>query len=158
MTLVPIAVIGLIGALSLAPMAQSDSAAAAFARQLADRSPKHDGAPLRTYALLDLDKNGHFEVLECVSAFEATPGFLNVELEAAFEWINVYAFGEGGFKDRTASYHQFLTRRKEHYLFWLRVIESPAVLSPDSRSLVEANREKFRTILRGYIKRIETSQ
>ncbi len=157
MTFAAAAVISLMGALSLAPMAQPDSAAAAagFVRQLAAKSPEHDGVPLRKYILQDLDNDGRFEVLEYVSAFEATPGFMNVELEDAFEWINIYAPGEGGFRERTSSYRGFLAQRKEHYQFWLRVIESPAVLSADSRSLVEANKEKFRTLLRGYIQKID---
>jgi predicted dienelactone hydrolase len=143
-----------------APTVPSDSGAVAtaFARQLAARSPKHDGVPLRTYVLQDLDNDAQFEVLEYVSAFEDAPGFMNVEMKGAFEWVNIYAHGEGGFRERTASHRWFLTQRKEHYLFWLRVIASPAVLSADSRGLVEANKERFRAILGDYLRRIQALQ
>lgn len=155
-----IGVLTLVGTMSLASTAPSDSAAGAadFAQQLAARSPRHDGVPLRTYVLQDLDNDARFEVLEYVSAFEDAPGFMNVELNSAFEWVNVYARGEGGFRERTASYRWFLTQRKAHYLFWLRVIESPAVLNADSRALVEANKERFRAILQEYLRRIQALQ
>ena len=147
----------LLGAISLAIPAPPDSAslAAAFAGQLAARSPEHDGVPLRTYVLQDIDHDNQFEVLEYVSAFENSPGLMNVELKGAFEWVNVYAFDGGGFRERTASLRWFLTERKEHYQFWLRVLELPAALNADSRGLVEANKAKFRSTLRDYLRRIQ---
>ncbi len=155
--MVPVGFIMLVPAMLLSPTVASDSAglAAAFVSQLAAQSPEHDGVPLRTYVLRDLDHDGQFEVLEYVSAFEDSPGFMNVELNSAFEWVNIYALHEGKYRERTGSFDWFLTERKEHYQFWLRVLESPVALSADSRALVRANGTRFRSILRDYLRRIE---
>ena len=159
MATVIVALLGLVVA-PPAPAAPPDSAAVSvvFAHELAARSPTHDGAPLRRYVLQDLDNDARFEVLEYVSAFEDAPGFMNVELGGAFEWVNVHALGDNGFEERTAAYRGFLMQRKELYLFWLRVLKSPDVLSADSRGLVAANKEKFLVILRDYLRRIEALQ
>lgn len=160
MPLVTLGFINLVAATSLTSAAPPDSAAlaATFANQLAARSPDHDGVPLRTYVLRDLDHDGQFEVLEYVSTFEDSPGFINVELNGAFEWVNIYGLEKGVYRERTGSFRSFLMERKEHYRFWLRILEAPAALNPDSRSLVEANKGKFRSILRGYLRRIEELQ
>ena len=129
-----------------------------IAQELSARSPRHDGVPLRTYVLQDLDHDGRFEILEYVSAFENTPGFMNAELNGAFEWINVYAHGGEGFTERTAAFAAFLMQRRARYLFWIRVLQSSDVLSADSRGLVEANREDFLAILHDYLRRIEAMQ
>ena len=111
--------------------------------------------PLRNYVLQDIDHDRKFEVLEYISAFEDSPGFMNVELQGAFEWITIYTFDKTGYRERTASFHWFLEERKAHYQFWLRVLDSPAALSAESRSLVEANKTRFRAILRDYLRRIQ---
>jgi len=129
--------------------------AAAFAAELSRLSPLHENVPLRTYAIRDLDHDGRYEVLETVSAFESAPGFLNVEIATAFEWVHVYRCKDGKFTEDTRSFRWFLSERKAHYEFWRRVLDAPSVLSPDSRSLVEANRTDFRRILDMYLKRIE---
>lgn len=146
--------------MSAVSAASSDSAslAAAFARQLAAQSPVHDGVPLRAYVLRDLDNDGLFEVLEYVSAFESTPGFMNVELNGAFEWVNIYVLDKGGYRMRTGSFRRFLTERREHYQFWLRVLESPAALTADSRTLVKANAAKFRSVLIDYLRKLQELQ
>ena len=133
----------------------SADAAAAFAAELSRLSPLHENVPLRTYAIRDLDHDGRYEVLETVSAFESAPGFLNVEIATAFEWVHVYRCKDGKFTEDTRSFRWFLSERKAHYEFWRRVLDAPSVLSPDSRSLVEANRTDFRRILDMYLKRIE---
>ena len=129
--------------------------AAAFAAELSRLSPLHENVPLRTYAIRDLDHDGRYEVLETVAAFESAPGFLNVEIATAFEWVHVYRCKDGKFSEDTRSFRWFLSERKVHYEFWRRVLDAPSVLSPDSRSLVEANRTDFRRILDMYLKRIE---
>lgn len=145
---------------SVSAAASSDlaSLAAAFARQLTVQSPVHDGVPLRVYVLRDLDNDGLFEVLEYVSAFENTPGFMNVELNGAFEWVNIYVLDKGGYHMRTGSFRWFLTERHEHYQFWLRVLESPAALTADGRALVKANAAKFRSVLIDYLRKIQELQ
>src|SRR3990172_9550488 len=125
-----------------------------FGRRGRRFSPLHDDVPLRTYAIRDLDRDGRYEVLETVSAFESAPGFLNVEIGPAFEWVHVYRCKDGKFTEDTRSFRWFLLERKAHYEFWRRVLDAPSVLSPDSRSLVEANRADFRRIMDMYLKRI----
>src|SRR3989337_790126 len=133
----------------------SVDAAAAFAAELSRLSPLHENVPLRTYAIRDLDHDGRYEVLETVAAFESAPGFLNVEIATAFEWVHGYRCKDGKFTEDTRSFRWVISERKAHYEFWRRGLDAPSVLSPDSRSLVEANRTDFRRILDMYLNRIE---
>jgi len=82
------------------------------------------------------------------------PGFLNVEIENAFEWINVYREKDSRFVEATKEFSWFLTERKAHYQFWLRVLEHLDVLNEDSRKLVEENKEHFREVLSGYLQKL----
>src|SRR4030067_756529 len=132
----------------------SAEAAAAFARERAPPAPVHEDVPLRTYAVRDLDRDGRYEVLETVSAFESAPGFLNVEIGPAFEWVHVYRCKDGKFTEDTRSFRWFLLERKAHYEFWRRGLDGPPVLSPDSRSLVGGHRGAFRHIMDMSLKRI----
>lgn len=136
------------------PSSRSAEDAASFIKTLSAKSPKHDGTPLRMYEIRDLDHDGTFEVLEHVSAYEDAPGLLNAELAPAFSWIQVYRYENGKFIEATGSFRWFLTLRLVHYEHWLRVLDQPKALDPDSRALVEKNRERFKTILRGYLDRI----
>ena len=133
----------------------SAASAAGFISTLSKQSPTHDGVPLRRYDIRDLDDDGSFEVLEHVSAYEDTPGFLNTELEDAFEWINVYRQKSGQFIQATNEFPSFLTVRKDNYQFWLRVLDCPDVLNGDSRMLVEKNRSQFKEALSKYLVEVE---
>ncbi len=133
---------------------RSAEKAASFIKALSAQSPEHDGTPLRMYEIRDLDHDGTFEVLEHVSAYEDAPGFLNAELDSAFRWVKVYRYKQGGFVESTGSFRFFLTLRRIHYEHWLRVLDQPEALDPDSRSLVEKNRDRFKMILRSYLDRI----
>ena len=132
----------------------SAASAAKFISTLSEQSPRHDGVPLRTYEIRDLDHDGKLEVLEHISAYEDVPGFLNVEIENAFEWINVYREKDSRFVEATKEFSWFLTERKAHYQFWLRVLEHLDVLNEDSRKLVEENKEHFREVLSGYLQKL----
>ncbi len=120
------------------------------------QAPTHDDIPLRTYEIRDLDHDGKFEVLEHISAYEDAPGFLNVEISPAFEWINIYSEKNGRFVDEAREFPSFLNEREEHYDFWLRVIEHPEVLDQDSQKLIENNKKEFREVISGYLQKIET--
>jgi hypothetical protein len=133
---------------------RSAEEAAAFIKTLAAQSPEHDGTPLRIYEMRDLNYDGTFEVLEHVSAYEGAPGFLNAELDPALRWIYVYRYESGRFIESTGSFRWFLTLRRMHYEHWLRVLDHPGALDPDSRGLVAENRDRFKMILRGYLDRI----
>ncbi len=135
------------------PSAATAARAASFVATLARESPDHDGVPLRRYLIEDLDGDGACEVLEYVSAFERSPGFLNAELAPAFEWVKVYRYRAGEYREDTTSFRGFLAGRRQSYEFWLRVLENPAVLGQDSRALIRANGEEFKRILKGYVDR-----
>jgi hypothetical protein len=126
-----------------------------FVSTLEKRSPTNDGAPLRTYCIRNIDHDGKFEVLECVSAYENAPGFLNVEVAPAFEWITIYREQDGRFVEATKDFPQFLAERKEHYKFWFRVLDHPDAMSQDSQALIEKNKEEFRKVILGYMQRLE---
>ncbi|MBI5115246.1 hypothetical protein HZA56_02130 [Candidatus Poribacteria bacterium] len=126
-----------------------------FVSTLEMHSPTHDDVPLRTYCIRDLDHNGRFEVLERISAYENAPGFLNVEVAPAFDWINIYRERNGAFVEATKDFPSFLAERKEHYEFWLRILGCPEVLSQDSQALIEKNKEEFREVISSYLHRLE---
>lgn len=133
---------------------RSAEEAASFIQTILAQSPEHDGVPLRMYEIRDLNHDGTFEVLEHVSAYEDAPGFLNAELDPALRWVHVYRYEKGRFIESTSSFRFFLTLRRIHYGHWLRVLDHPEALDPDSRTLVEKNRDRFKTILRSYLDRI----
>ena len=155
--------LGLI-ALALALMACGRDAAepswAGPALQLiAERSSKaprdQHGLLDRSYGLQDLDHDGIFEVLETIPHYEGRREFMNVELAPAFEWVSVFQYQEGAYREATQAFRSFLKGRRAHYELWLRLVQSPSSLSPDSQGLVRANRDEFLAILREYIRRIE---
>ncbi len=132
----------------------SATAAADFISILRAQSPKHEGVSIRFYEIRDLDRDGSFEVLEHVSAYEHAEGFLNIEIEEAFDWINVYREENGKFVEATKNFSGFTQKRKSHYALWLRIFEHPHVLARDSQGLVEANKTQFKRVLSDYLYRL----
>ncbi len=133
----------------------SATAAADFISILRAQSPKHEGVAIRFYEIRDLDRDGSFEVLEHVNAYEHAEGFLNIEIEEAFDWINVYREVNGQFVEATKDFLGFIQKRKSHYALWLRIIEHPHVLARDSQGLVEANKIQFKRVLSDYLYRLD---
>jgi len=113
------------------------------------------GRPTRSYELADLDADGIMEVLEAVPHDETSGAFMNTELGPAFDWINVYEYRDGSYREATERHKQFLRKRRAHYEFWLRLLQKEAALGSDSQALVQANRVVFVAIVRGYIERID---
>jgi len=135
---------------------KSRTAAERFAAELSKQSPEHDGVPIRKYEIRDLDSDGRFEVLEYISAYEEAQGFLNDELEPAFDWVDIYPERNGRFAKAAGSFPSFLKARKIHYMSWLKALENPQHLNSDSQGLIKANIKDFQRILQGYIRRIES--
>jgi len=155
--LIVVAVVFTLGVALAANAAPSKSRAAAerFAAELSKRSPEHDGVPTRKYEVRDLDADGRFEVLEYISAYEEAEGFLNEELEPAFDWVDIYRERNGRFVKATGAFPSFLKGCKVFYESWLKAFENPSSLSSDSQGLIKANIREFQETLRGYIRRIE---
>jgi len=130
-------------------------AAAEFIATLSKNLPTHDGVPLRDYFIQDLDHDGKFEVLERICHFEPNCEFLNTEIGPAFDWINIYREKNGRFVEATGEFGWFLSKRKEHYLFWQRVFNNPSPLYPDSLNLLRTNRTGFNKALKELIFRVE---
>ncbi len=85
-----------------------------FINELIGKSPEHDGVPLRTYWIEDLDHDGEPEVLESVNSIEEdATGFLNAKLYPTFEWINVYKRKDNNYILATENFSQFLKKRLE---------------------------------------------
>jgi hypothetical protein len=139
-----------------APPPKSRAAAERFVAELSKQSPEHDEAPIRKYEIRDLDADDRSEVLEYISAYEEAAGFLNDELEPAFDWVNVYQERNGQFSKATGAFPSFLKARKTFYESWLKTFEHPSNLSLDSQGLINANIEDFQRILQGYIRRIQS--
>ncbi len=87
----------------------SAGSAAEFISTLSKQCPTNDGVSLQGYDIRDLDNDGSFEVLEHIGAYEDVSGFLNTELEDAFEWINVYRQENRQFIEATNEFPSFLT-------------------------------------------------
>lgn len=109
----------------------------------------------RSYTFQDLDQDGVFEVLEAVPHFEGNLEFVNVELAPALEWVAVFRYQEGSYREATRQFESFLRSRRTHYELWLRLVQSGDALSSDSQRLVRANRGEFVSIIEGYIRRID---
>jgi hypothetical protein len=135
---------------------KSRAAAERFVAEISKQSPEHDGVPIRKYQIKDLDADGRFEVLEYISAYEEVEGFLNDELEPAFDWVDVYQERNGRFSKATGAFPSFLKARKIHYMSWLKALEDPQNLNSDSQGLVKANTREFQGILQAYIRRIDS--
>jgi len=126
-----------------------------FIAELKDKSPEHDGVPLRAYRTEDVNHDGDLEVLEMINPIEESAiGFLNVELYPAFEWINVYKKKANNYLMATEDFPNFLKNRKSFYLSWLKRLENPSGLGLDSQSLLKHNASDFKRKLNGYIVRI----
>ena len=127
---------------------------AQFIAQLSKRAPTHDGVSLREYKTDDLDKDGVPEVLEIVNPIEEkNPGFLNVELSPAFEWINVFKKIGGQYVNASDKFPSFLRTRQEFYMAWLDKFKDTSSLSADSQNLVKTNRKEFVYTLEDYVQR-----
>lgn len=109
----------------------------------------------RRYHLSDLNQDGIMEVLEIIPYYEGKVEFMNGELDPAFEWITIYHYQGGDYREATAWFPSFLTKRRIGYEFWRRLINNPVNLTPDSRDLIRANRDEFLGILNGYIVKID---
>jgi len=96
-----------------------------FIADLKYKSPTHDGAPLRSFRVEDVNGDAQPEVLEAINSIEEeSTGFLNVELYPAFEWINVYQKKGDSFVLGTEEFPEFLRNRKAFYLSWLERFEN----------------------------------
>lgn len=133
----------------------SAMSAARFVAELSRASPSHHGRAVRTYEIRDIDGDGKFEVLEHVNAYEQAKGFLNVEIEPAFDWITIYRERDGRFVEATGEFSDLLRIRRIHYVLWLRMFANPQSLNADSKQLVEKNRGEFRAILSTYVRRVD---
>ncbi|MCI0370013.1 MAG: hypothetical protein L0214_01200 [candidate division NC10 bacterium] len=109
----------------------------------------------RRYHLSDLNQDGIMEVLEIIPYYEGRLEFMNAELGPAFEWINIYQYQDRDYREATVQYPFFLTKRRIGYEFWLRLIDNPVNLTPDSRGVIRANRDEFLGILNGYLAKID---
>ena len=126
-----------------------------FINKLIGKSPEHDGVPLRTYWIEDLDHDGEAEVLESVNSIEEDfTGLLNAELHPPFEWINVYLRKHKSYILAFENFSQFLKVRKSFYQSWLRQLKNISGLDSDSQSLVKNNADDFKKTLNDYIDRI----
>ncbi len=102
------------------------------------RAPRNRHGLLdRSYTFQDLDRDGVFEVLEAVPHFEGKLEFMNVELAPAFEWIAVFRYQEGSYREATGQFKSFLRSRRTHYELWLRLVESADSLASDSQRLAQ---------------------
>jgi hypothetical protein len=126
-----------------------------FIKELKAKSPEHDGVPLRTYWIEDLDHDGEPEVLESVNSIEEdATGFLNAKLYPAFEWINIYKRKDNSYILATENFPQFLKDRKSFYEAWLKQLKNISGLDSDSQLLVKHNADDFNRTLNDHIARI----
>ena len=131
-------------------------AALALIARLSTHAPRDQHGFLeRRYHLSDMNHDGIMEVLETIPHYEGRLEFMNAELGPAFEWINIYQYQDGDYREATAQYPLFLTQRRMGYEFWRRLIDNPANLTQDSRGVIRANRDEFIGIINGYIARID---
>ncbi|MCL1048533.1 hypothetical protein L2755_02645 [Shewanella abyssi] len=127
-----------------------------FSYELQHSSPHHDGSPLRTVVLEDLNNDGQSEVLLYKNEMEeAAIGLFNVELYGAFVWVDVYQKQGSEFKIANPYFQSFYRGRKTLYLHWLDRIEHPERLSADSQLLIKHNKQGFTNQLNQYISLIE---
>lgn len=157
-----LATLAVVAALTLAlggsytpPPDASAALAAAFIRELIPRSPSHDGAPRRRYEIRDVNLDGRFEVLERRTGFESALGFLSGIIGAAFDWVDVYREKSGRYELATGEFGYFLSSQRTRYKYWIWVLEADSGVAPRDRTLVEHNREKFISELKGYVQRID---
>ena len=138
------------------PTDKTASAAAKFIGEISKESPTFDEIPLREYEIKDVDHDGGYEVVEIINPIEEnSPGFLNIDIAPAFEWINIYRYQNNNFEMATGDFNWFLTLRKSYYQFWLRLFNNSEALDSDSLNLLKSNRKLFEETIKGYIKKIE---
>ena len=119
------------------------SQAEEFISQSEKTSPSFGGVPLRKYEIKDVDKDGNVEVLETINDIEEnSTGWLSADLSPAFDWINIYKLEGSNFVEKTCSYKDFASERKNYYKKWQQKINNPKELSKDDQSIIANDRNK----------------
>ena len=115
-----------------------------FIQSLEENSVKYHGVSLNEYLILDIDRNGIYEIIERVNMIEQDAvGFLNSELSQAFNFDKIYKFENGEFIENYGDFNSYNDRRLDHYQFWKRLLNNPEILISDSQMLIKANKELF---------------
>lgn len=113
--------------------------------------------PIRRYELRDIDNDGKFEIL--VTSSEDKAGnfiYSTLELAPALEWTDIYSFKSGAFVVSNDQFKWFYQEELEKFQLWLRIFETPLVLSESSQSWLNTeDKVLFGVLINSYISRIE---
>jgi hypothetical protein len=130
------------------PSSESAVRASRFLSELTARSPTHDGAPLRSHWIQDVDLDGKFEVLESLSTVEEkSTGFLSAENSPPCSWTRVYREGADGFSEATASFPEFLRERQVFYQHWMQYFDATGSDPQGARACTERNLSRVEALI-----------
>lgn len=137
--------ITLIYLLSLNAFAQKPlSIAQKKVNELKAKSIKVHGASLNRYHIKDLNNDGVDEIIESINNIERkSPGFLNIQLYRAFEYVKIYTLKNGEYVESYTDFEDYLEEKQETYFTWKNYIRNPEKLSTESQDLIARNKPLF---------------